>query len=178
MNIIGQLQKLGSAIYRLVDMSDDAEVSAQEVDTPVDDDGPGAGGGYLDADSVDIRPASDGPGAGGGYETLVEEAAAEVPSDGPGAGGGYDDSDGDSDGPGAGGGYATFSVIGGTGTASGMATYGGESLAISGYFLSDSANDEIFSSTPQTVTLPTYPRYDLLMGDGIIADEKKNRKEK
>ena len=74
-----------------VNLSDVESSSKKGPETVSPSDGPGAGGGYDDADTD-----SDGPGAGGGYNPSV--------SDGPGAGGGYDLLS-DYDGPGAGGGY-------------------------------------------------------------------------
>ena len=77
----------------------DVEVSSRKAkgyETVAPSDGPGAGGGYDDADT---DTDSDGPGAGGGYNPSD--------SDGPGAGGGYNTFS-DIDGPGAGGGYYNF----------------------------------------------------------------------
>lgn len=128
MNILGSIQKWGSALYHMAtDAVVETEQAAEEAESPSDADGPGAGGGYEEADSVEIGPLDDGPGAGGGYFT-------ESLSDGPGAGGGYD---GDSDGPGAGGGYNTFTT-----SSAVTASWGDDLVGLDG-FLAD---------TPQTVT--------------------------
>lgn len=150
MNILGSIQRWGTALYRLVDSTEPAkkDTAVEEKATPVDDDGPGAGGGYFDA--VDIRPTVDGPGAGGGYLTATKEKAVAANSnDGPGAGGGYDDGDVDDDGPGAGGGYITHSIDGLSMTTSTQASWPNDIFSVSGYLLTGAANEDKFTASSE-----------------------------
>lgn len=147
MNILGSIQKWGSAIYRLVDGSDAKSVPSEEKSTPDDNDGPGAGGGYNDNDSFDVRPNYDGPGAGGGYFTGSEEKAVSGLYDGPGAGGGYNDGDGLHDGPGAGGGYFDDVLDGVQVSGTVKAKWPSDSFTVGGYLVADAANENTFTIT-------------------------------
>lgn len=174
MNILGSIQRWGSAIYRLVDGSEAKPAPGEEKATPDDNDGPGAGGGYNDSDSIELKPLYDGPGAGGGYFTISEEKSAAAHFDGPGAGGGYND--GDDDGPGAGGGYNDrIDGVQMSGTV--KASWPGDTYTVSGYLMADAANDKSFSVTA------SYTQFDTewsVQPQALIADPtaKKQASEK